>query len=498
MDIELKNKFKSLENFQDYVNENQIKTSVELYKEHRPIYYLLLKSGESDKIVYFGKRFSRYNIMEIYNGLNSLSDFQNFINKYKIKTYKEMFSMSTLFTKRMKELGVSHKIIYYGKTKPPSEIKHTCVDISKFNIASDFQEFINEHEINNARELCIKYYAVYNRLRELGLSNEVIYLNGKDPTSRALCSSCNVLEDFQKVIDENDIKNPKDLKERLGESFYGKICALGFASKIKYTEEIIRPEYLDWSKEDFQKFISDNNIGRIHDLRENYPGIYNTLHRRGYSSEDFIFAKTDKIHNHTYLEVYSLILERCKLKDYEFVNKDSWTYCNNETPNIILKCKKHGTIWKTSYICFIVRDNGCPSCAKRRSRGEEYAETFFREKGMYVETQAHFDFIGQKSIDLYFPEYNMAVEVQSELHLFDTEYHGGVDGFNKRVQRDKDKYRECTENGITLLYYIHLDTMNSSNRAKCLELIPSYFSTIYTDINDLWIKIQEIIKTKQK
>jgi hypothetical protein len=40
--------------------------------------------------------------------------------------------------------------------------------------------------------------------------------------------------------------------------------------------------------------------------------------------------------------------------------------------------------------------------------------------------------------------------------------------------------------------------MNSSNRAKCLELIPSYFSTIYTDINDLWNKFQEIIKTKIK
>ena len=498
MDIELKNKFKSLEDFQKYVNENQIKTSVEFSKEHKPIYNLLLKSGESDKIVYFCKQFSRYDIIKIYNGLNSLSDFQNFINKYKIKSYKEMFSMSTLFTKRMKELEVSHKIIYYGKIKPPSEIKYTCVDISKFNVVSDFQEFINENEVYNARELCVNFYAVYNRLRELGLSNEVRYFNGKDPTSRALCTSCNTLEDFQKVIYENNIKDPRDLKERLGKSFYNKLCTKGFADKIKYIEERIRPEHLDWEKNDFQEFINKNKIERMVDIRKNYENIYSTILRKGYHAEDFIFPKTDKLHHYTYKEAYSDIIEKCKLKDYEFINKDSWEYINKDVSNIELKCNKHGTIWKTSYACFIISDNGCPSCAKRRSRGEEYAETFFREKGMYVETQAHFDFIGKKSIDLYFPEYNMAVEVQSELHLFDTEYHGGVDGFNKRVQRDKDKYKECTENGITLLYYIHLDTMNSSNRAKCLELIPSYFSTIYTDINDLWIKIQEIIKTKQK
>ena len=56
-------------------------------------------------------------------------------------------------------------------------------------------------------------------------------------------------------------------------------------------ETNIRPEYLDWEKDDFQEFINKNKIERMVDIRRNYENIYSTILKKGYHAVDFIFPK---------------------------------------------------------------------------------------------------------------------------------------------------------------------------------------------------------------
>lgn len=81
-------------------------------------------------------------------------------------------------------------------------------------------------------------------------------------------------------------------------------------------------------------------------------------------------------------------------------------------------------------------------------------------------------FLGKKRLDFFISDRNIAIECQGVQHFYP---YGSKDAdFESRIKRDVDKYNECSQNGIKLLYYVNPSIP-----------IPKYMSDKYTYITDL-------------
>ena len=85
--------------------------------------------------------------------------------------------------------------------------------------------------------------------------------------------------------------------------------------------------------------------------------------------------------------------------------------------------------------------------------------------------------LNNKSLDFFLPQYNVGIECQGRQHFELIEYFGGVDEFNRRKDRDKEKLNECISNNIKLLYYANYEY--------------DFPYEVITDKNDLLLKIKE-------
>lgn len=59
--------------------------------------------------------------------------------------------------------------------------------------------------------------------------------------------------------------------------------------------------------------------------------------------------------------------------------------------------------------------------------------------------------LGKQSLDVYLPDYNIAIEYQGEQHSRPIEYFGGIEAFNQQKERDERKKRLCHDNGCILI-----------------------------------------------
>ena len=78
---------------------------------------------------------------------------------------------------------------------------------SHLNTPDDFNKFIEENNIKNPSELEKRFSGVYNRATTNKLLSKLIY-----PEKRNDWNHLNTVEDFNKFIKENDIKCPNDFK----------------------------------------------------------------------------------------------------------------------------------------------------------------------------------------------------------------------------------------------------------------------------------------------
>ena len=138
----------------------------------------------------------------------------------------------------------------------------------------DFNKFIEENKIINPREFREKFKSGYNKASMLGLLGDLVY---KSKTSS--WGHHNTTEDFNKIIKDNDIKNPKDFVKRFG-SAYVRASKLGVLGELVYTEK--RNDWADLNTpDDFNKFIEENNIKGHIDLARKFSGVYSKARKLG-------------------------------------------------------------------------------------------------------------------------------------------------------------------------------------------------------------------------
>lgn len=185
--------------------------------------------------------------------------------------------------------------------------------------------------------------------------------------------------------------------------------------------------------------------------------------------EDEFIKRSKEIHGNKY--------------DYSKVD-----YINNSTKVCII-CPKHGEFWQTPINH--LNGKGCSLC-NNKFRGAEY--------NLYQELTKEFtnieiiyqyynkDLFGTLSIDIFIPQYNIAIEYQGDQHFKPNPIYG-KETFVKQIERDKRKFDICQQNNITLLY---------ANFKKATKIPNDYFGVVYRTTQDVVNKVKDIIDNKKE
>lgn len=166
------------------------------------------------------------------------------------------------------------------------------------------------------------------------------------------------------------------------------------------------------------------------------------------------------------------------------VEKTSLYVSYNEAKDIIRS--KIGIInsfkdWKTLYKSYFEKDLRIPSNPQMVYKDKGWinwydwlgkdpneiissGESFLRENLKFIdyEVQKTFDWLINKSnlyLDLYIPSLKIAIEVQGIQHFKSIEFFGGEEGLESTIERDELKFNLCKEHDITVLYYVHDNTI---------------------------------------
>ena len=90
-----------------------------------------------------------------------------------------------------------------------------------------------------------------------------------------------------------------------------------------------------------------------------------------------------------------------------------------------------------------------------------------------------------QSLDIYLPDYKIAIEYHGRQHFYPNTQFGGEEQFIITQERDKRKYEKCIENGVKLFY------ISFENKVPKV-----YFEPIYRTNEELLDAINKYIKEK--
>ena len=479
----------NLEDFQKFINDRKINSAQELSEDYCPLYKKLTQLKLSRDVIYFGSQFS-WN--DLHKDLKSLEEFQELVNKYEIVDSSDFQKRFHYYYLSLRKLRLSEEIIYFNRETSVSQLKEL---INKTNSLEEFQTYIIDNKIASSHDFRGHNKNLFEKMQSLGYSEKIIYYNKQKPYQRnPEIDKYNSLEDFQELVNLKKFENPNALR-KYNERIYRKMLRLGYQTKIKYFGSYFR----HWTIEDYQSFIDTNEVQNSTDLKTRFPGVFNKIVSNKDISSNIHYPNplrpysTSKIPQETALKT---ILDRCKELDYTFVNKDSWVYDGVESKNIELRCNKHGRTWITNYVEFITKKR-LIRCCRQGSKLEKEVIDLLNSKGINIEIQKRFDFLGKKVIDVYLLDYNLAIECQGDQHFTPIKFFGGIKNFKKQQKRDRQKFKECLENNIEILYYVNEDYIGKRNREKVLSKVNNYLSKVYLNLDDLWNRISEIITEKE-
>lgn len=146
---------------------------------------------------------------------------------------------------------------------------------------------------------------------------------------------------------------------------------------------------------------------------------------------------------------------------------------------------EHGIFYATPHS--LLSGHGCPKCGAKNNKIELRLYNFLCCKFKNViHNYRNTKILGKKSIDCYLPDYKIGVECQGIQHFIPVEMFGGKHEYEILQKRDKEKYQDCFNNGIRLIYY-----KNTKKDIKCDYDLCSTFDEVFN-------KIQKIIYEDEK
>lgn len=157
------------------------------------------------------------------------------------------------------------------------------------------------------------------------------------------------------------------------------------------------------------------------------------------------------------------------LKSANFLHHNKYKYVKNTYTKVsdylTIICPIHGEFQQKGTMHLI--GNGCPYC--QQSYPEQIIDSFLKNKNINFIYQKRFAWLGNKSLDFYLPDYNIAIEYQGEQHFKIVDFGGegfeeALKKYEKGKERDKIKEILCKENSVKLYYIIYTeDIINKLN-----------------------------------
>ena len=528
----LREKLINLDDFQSFLIENKIVSSVDLRKRFSTIYSWARKKNFCGDLIYYNQTQTvnerKENLENFLNQFNCLKDFEDYIILNKIRSSTEFQNHKRCLYIKMINMfyGTPVKIRYYQDTEE-GEDKNTNTPLLSelYKDKKDFQKYIDDNKITSAKELFLRNKDIYFLMTNLGVSKKVSYFGAKR-TKKTYDEK--LTSEVQQIIIENKIESRLEFKKKF-RKLHDKFCKdCSFDDIVFFGKE---PKVTFLTLDDFQNYIINNKIrslteldGRLKSLLESYGFLdkinlyteFNTLEDiQNYVNINEIKTADELIKKHrnvyvraSNLGVFSKIIYYGKFKSAEDVRKKSDKFktiedfqkfvdennirCLQELKNFDLfiynKIKRLGF---TKYIHF---------SGVKRSKLEFEVEQLLKDHNIYnILMDEPFPFLkNHKRLDVFLLDFGIGIECQGDQHIIPVDWFGGEENFKKQVCRDKEKYEECISAGIDILYYANPKFMNETERDRILSEIPNYFAPIYTDIKDLWCKISELIKQKQE
>lgn len=161
-------------------------------------------------------------------------------------------------------------------------------------------------------------------------------------------------------------------------------------------------------------------------------------------------------------------------------------YVNNST-KICIICPEHGEFWQTPNNH--LRGKGCYQCNGFNTDSESRLYDAIKEHFNNCEIIYQYknkELLGNLSIDIYIPKYNIAIEYQGTQHFLPSNTYGGFKTFVKQIKRDELKQEICINNNIKLFYFTY----------KKYTIPKNYFDIVYYDESSLFNEIDNIMEEK--
>lgn len=164
---------------------------------------------------------------------------------------------------------------------------------------------------------------------------------------------------------------------------------------------------------------------------------------------------------------------------------DKAKYVNPETP-VTITCKIHGDF--NMRPVKHLRGEGCPQCQTSKMELEIVA-FLHSHLSTRMELQKQFSWLKVKQrlpLDIYLPDYKIAIECQGEQHFIDITVFAGNESLESRQERDRIKNELCKKHGIQIMYY-----------ARSGKYLPKeYIGPIFTSSKKLLEEVLRYAKSK--
>lgn len=186
----------------------------------------------------------------------------------------------------------------------------------------------------------------------------------------------------------------------------------------------------------------------------------------------------------THEEALFNITKRLEEENSKFQDNYIFDYNGTKNTRLLLTCNKCLKDYNPLYRSFVIGSkSGCPNCNK--SKLEKQIKIFLDKNNIQYIQEYSPIFLNKKRLDFYLPKYKLSIECQGRQHFEISDFYGGDNNFNYIISNDIDKFNECKENGIKIIYFANKDYSdndeyhNSSHR---------YYNNIFTSEEEL-IKI---------
>lgn len=262
----------NVDDFRKFIKDKKIKSKKDLQKNYNWAYhrfYSILTEEERNSITFdSGNRNLR--------NMNSISDFQKFIDENHISSYTEFTkNYSSVYKKFCETIGSCEK----------DKLNFTNTVVDKESIEY-WRNIISENNIKSRKVFRENYpskYIHYLKARETWKDNEDIEFEEKGRDDMPKCSFSTIKE-FQDFIDSENILSLSELNNKyphILRRFY-RVIPKDKRKDLKFkieTKEIVKFGDSFSKLEDFQNFIIENSISKPTDFQKRFMNIYTRMLR---------------------------------------------------------------------------------------------------------------------------------------------------------------------------------------------------------------------------